>query len=97
MGLFARATGRLGWTPDEFWKAQLWEVRLALEGHYKKAGREDSRHAAWIINTTGALLADDWDRVAPTDLFDPEYEPPTREEIEEERQALAEEFPATLE
>ena len=96
MGLFARATGGLGWSPDEYWKAQLWEVHLALEGHRKAKGREDSRLAAWMVNPLGALWSDDWDRLNPSDLFDPEYEPPTKEEIDQEREALASDFPATL-
>jgi len=49
-----------------------------------------------MVNPLGALWSDDWDRLNPNNLFDPEYEPPTEEEINQEREALASDFPATL-
>jgi len=88
----------LGWSPEEVWDAQLWEIRLALDGYWRKKGREDSRHAAWIINSIRpAIFSENWERLEEDDLFDPDYEPPTKEDVEDERQALAEQFSSTLE
>jgi hypothetical protein len=72
-------------------------VTLALDGHHEAKGREDSRHAAWIIN--GARIAawsDNWSDVEPSDLFDPSYEPPTKEDLDKERQELSSALPSTL-
>lgn len=37
------ALGRLGWTPDAFWRATPRELASALEGRFGRAGRPADR------------------------------------------------------
>ena len=92
--------GRLGWTPRVFWGATCRDCVLALEGYWeeRRGEREDyAAHAAWTINgTREAFHADKFDPYKAADLYDPDYTPPSRGDIERERQELSEQFPATL-
>lgn len=94
-GMFKRAVGKLGWTPEEFWGAQFYEVQLALEAFGEHVGIRDARHAAWIINgTRAAMWAENYKAIETEDLYNPD--PKTKEEVEQERQELADKFPNTL-
>ncbi len=96
-GLFARACGTLGWTPETFWKAQLYEVTLALDGERRRRGHAEARHAAWIINgVRTSIWSDNFSELETSDLYDPDYSPPTKEDLKQERDALAQQLPDTL-
>ena len=92
--------GRLRWTPRVFWKARYVDCFRALEGYWNE--RQDERetfaaHAAWIINgTREAFHVDKFKPYKAEDLYNTDYTPPSRDDIEQERDELAETFPATL-
>lgn len=94
-GLFRLATGELKWSPREFWRAQSYEIDLALDGRREHTGLRDARQAAWIINGAHtAFWADNFSPLDTTDLYDPD--PKTKEEVERDREYLSDVFSGTL-
>lgn len=96
-GWFEKTCGEVGWPPSAFYEAQLWECALALRGARRGAGYRDARQAAWIVNgMRRAFHAKKFKPLEAEDIYDPDYRPPTKEEIDAERRAVASSFAPTL-
>lgn len=85
----------LGWAPDRFWSAQLWECRTAYLTFSQHEQRRDARQAARLINGMRvAFHADNFDEFTVDDFLGENG--PGAEDIEQAREEFSETFPSTL-
>ena len=95
-GGFAACCGDLGWAPDDYWNATLYEVRLALRGSHRERHSRLAKHATWILNgVRAAVWTKRWKDVAWTDLYDPTPQR-TQEDLRREKDELVDILPSTL-
>lgn len=89
------ASGYLNWSPDTFWRAQLWEVQNAYLWRLRHDNRRDAVQASRLINgVRGAFHKKKWDEITP-DQFLPERGGEA-EDVATQREKAAQSLPSTL-
>lgn len=87
-------TGVVGWPPDSFWKAQLWECRAAVRTYQRHHSADQRQWLAALINgMRQAFHKERWKGIEPDDLKGDDRGP---DDPEQEREDLSSTFPTEI-